>query len=248
MRLAELDVRASAADVGSVVAWESLAKPPDFLIYGPSSSRGGEKEYRNVFVTGLSHALRRFPDTPFLFLSSTSVYGQSGGELVREESPADPDSETGRILREAERMALDAGGIVLRIGGIYGPGRTHLLDRFLRGEATISPLDRCINQIHRDDVASAIVHLLALPIRGEIVNVVDDEPVKESLFFHWLAAQLGMAPPPPGGDPVRSTKRKRTHKRVSNAKARALGWKPRYPSFREGLVPLLGERMSSAAL
>lgn len=242
-RLAHLDIPSLVADVGSPEAWASLTDPPDFLIYGPSSSRGGTTEYLNVFVAGLSHALHRFPGTPFLFLSSTSVYGQSNGDLVDEDSPAEPDSETGRILREAEQMALDAGGVILRIAGIYGPGRTRLLDRFLRGEATVSATDRWINQIHRDDVVSAILHFLSLRLRREVVNVVDDEPVREGRFYSWLAGALAMAPPSQGGEGriSSSPKRRRTHKRVSNSKAHVLGWKPRYPSFREGLLPLLGE-------
>ncbi len=246
-RLAALDIPALTGDVGSWESWESLTTCFDFLIYGPSSSRGGAKEYQNVFVTGLSHALRRFPGLPFLFLSSTSVYGQSTGEPVDEDSPAEPDSETGRILREAERMALDAGGGVLRIAGIYGPGRTHRLDRLLRGEARTSNRDLWINQIHRDDVASAILHFLALRLHRETVNVVDDEPVRESRFYGWLAQRLEMPLPPQGGEAsLPDRKRKRTHKRVSNAKARTLGWKPFYPSFREGLLPLLPERVPSA--
>lgn len=246
-RLRDSGIPAIAGDIGSEEAWRGLAKPPDFLIFGPSSSRGGPKEYRNVFVTALGHAFRRFPGARLLFLSSTSVYGQSEGELVDEASSADPESETGRILRDAERIALDAGGVVLRIAGIYGPGRTHLLDRYRRGEATISPLDRWINQVHRDDVVSAILHFLALRLRGTIVNVVDDEPVRESGFFSWLAEILEMPLPPSGSGSVRSTKRKRTHKRVSNARARALGWNPRYRSFREGLLPLLKNRTRAAS-
>ncbi|VVM07963.1 hypothetical protein MAMC_01917 [Methylacidimicrobium cyclopophantes] len=246
-RLSGLAIPAVAGDVGSFEAWDRLADRPDFLVYGPSSSRGGAIQYRNVFVTGLSHALRRFPKTPLLFLSSTSVYGQSNGELVDEESPAEPESETGRILREGEELALEAGGTVLRISGIYGPGRTYLLDRILSGEAAISPIDRWINQIHRDDVVSAILHFLALRLRREIVNVVDDEPVRESHFSEWLARTLDKAPPFPGGERrALPSKRRPTHKRVSNAKARALGWKPLYPSFREGLLPLLRERMPPA--
>ncbi|QSR84614.1 NAD-dependent epimerase/dehydratase family protein [Methylacidimicrobium sp. B4] len=246
-RLADLGIPALAGDIGSREAWESLTARPDFLIYGPSSSRGGTKEYENVFITGLSHALRRFPGLPLLFLSSTSVYGQWTGEAVDEDSLAQPDSETGRILREAERMALDAGGVVLRIAGIYGPGRTHLLDRFLRGEATISILDRWINQIHREDVVSAILHSLALGLRRETVNIVDDEPVRESRFYGWLAQRFDMPLPPQGGESgLPERKRKRTHKRISNAKARALGWRPFYPSFREGLLSLLPEQVPPA--
>lgn len=240
MRLSALQIPALVADVGSPAAWEKLETTPHFLVYGPSSSRGGPKEYQNVFVTGLSHALRRFPGLPLLFLSSTSVYGQATGEAVDERSLAEPESETGRILREGERIALDAGGAVLRIAGIYGPGRTHLLDRFLRAEAAISHADRWINQIHRDDVVAAILHFLALRLAGEIVNIVDDEPVQESRFYGWLAATLEMATPILGKESdLVSRKRKPTNKRVSNAKAHALGWSPLYPSFREGLLPLL---------
>ncbi|MDD4931996.1 MAG: hypothetical protein PHO89_00820 [Methylacidiphilaceae bacterium] len=242
-RLSELAIPAIVGDIGSREAWESLTKPPGFLLYGPSSSRGGTVEYRNVFLAGLSHALRQFPETPLLFLSSTSVYGQLTGEIVDEGSGADPDSETGRILREAEEMVLDRGGVVLRIAGIYGPGRTRLLDRFLSGEAAISTMDRWINQVHRDDVVSAILHFLALRRRREVVNVADDEPVRESGFYGWLADTLGKIPPPQSGESrVASSKRRLTHKRVSNAKAHALGWKPLYPSFREGLLPLLPSR------
>ncbi|MGD9895889.1 MAG: NAD-dependent epimerase/dehydratase family protein [Candidatus Methylacidiphilaceae bacterium] len=239
LRLADLDVPSLVGDVGSPEAWESLTKAPDCLLYGPSSSRGGPTEYRNVFLRGLSHALRRFPGCPLLFLSSTSVYGQSNGELVDEEAPAAPDSETGHILREAEEMTLEAGGMVLRIAGIYGPGRTWLLDRFLSGQAAISTTDRWINQIHRDDVVSAILHFLALPLHREIVNIVDDEPVREGRFYEWLAGKLNRSLPPQGEGGPAPSKRRRTHKRVSNAKARGLGWKPLYPSFREGLLPIL---------
>ncbi|CAB4243060.1 conserved protein of unknown function [Methylacidimicrobium sp. AP8] len=243
-RLVSLGIPALAGDVGSRAAWERPAAAPDFLIYGPSSSRGGPKEFQNVFVDGLAHALRRFPGSPLFFLSSTSVYGQVTGELVDERSVAEPESETGRILRQAERMVLEAGGVVLRIAGIYGPGRTHLLDRFLRGEATISAVDRWINQVHRDDIVSAILHFLSLPLRGETVNIVDDAPVRESQFYGWLADTLAMPTPPPGGESdFPGRKRKRTHKRVSNAKAHALGWKPLYPSFREGLLPLVRGRV-----
>ena len=241
-RLSGLDIPALVGDIGSRKEWEKLTKSPDLLLYGPSSSRGGTAEYRNVFLTGLSHACQRFPGTPLLFLSSTSVYGQMTGEIVDEESRAEPDSETSRILREAEEAVLAADGFVLRIAGIYGPGRTRLLDRFLSGEATVSTIDRWINQIHRDDVAAAILHFLALDRRREIVNLVDDEPVRESRFYGWLASTLGKSQPPQSGESrAASSKRRPTHKRISNAKARALGWKPLYPSFREGLLPLLGE-------
>ncbi|WP_018291444.1 NAD-dependent epimerase/dehydratase family protein [Verrucomicrobium sp. 3C] len=246
-RLSGLGIPALAGDIGSHKAWESLTNPPSFLLYGPSSSRGGTDEYRNVFLTGLSHALRRFPGTPLLFLSSTSVYGQMTGELVDEESRAQPESETGRILRIAEDLALDADGVVLRIAGIYGPGRSRLLDRFLSGEATISTMDRWINQIHRDDVVSAILHFLELRRRREVVNIVDDEPVRESRFYGWLASSLGKSRPPQSEESrVVSSKRRVTHKRISNAKARALGWTPLYPSFREGLLPLLRGSMPLA--
>lgn len=154
---------------------------------------------------------------------------------MTEESPAIPDRETGLILREAEDLTLQNGGCVARLAGIYGPSRSVLLRRFFTGEAVIEgDGSRFVNQIHRDDAASAIVQLVESAAAG-IFNVSDDAPLSQREVYEWLATHFGKPVPPTG--PV-NTERKRgvTHKRVSNAKLRELGWFPRYPSFRDAVV------------
>ncbi len=113
-----------------------------------------------MYVDGLLNALAATEPRLLIFTGSTSVYAQVDGTWVNETSETKPDRETGRILLEAERIALASGGFVARLSGLYGPGRSVLMRRFLSGEAMIEGDGlRWINQIHRDDAARAIVHL-----------------------------------------------------------------------------------------
>ena len=216
----------------------AAASPGNFdTVIHCASTRGGDVDaYRRVYWDGARNLLSRFSGARFLFTSSTSVYAQKDGNWATEESPADPELETGRILRETEKFVLARGGTVARLGGIYGPGRSALLKTFLSGQAIIDPEnDRYVNQVHRDDVAAAFFVLLERERPpGEVYNVVDNKPVSLSECYRWLAERLGRPLPAGGGSP---TKRKRgeSNKRVSNAKLRALGWAPRYPSFVEGM-------------
>ena len=111
------------------------------------SSRGGDAEvYRQVYLNGARNLVERFPRTTILFTSSTSVYAQRDGSWVTEESEAEPLRQNSRILLEVEKLVLDQGGTVVRLAGIYGPGRSALLTRFLNGTATIDiENDRFVN-------------------------------------------------------------------------------------------------------
>jgi len=202
------------------------------------SSRGGEAEpYRQIYLNGARHLLETFPQTKFLFTSSTSVYAQRDGSRVTEESETKPLRETSRILLEVERLILEKGGIVARLAGIYGPRRSALLSKFLNGTATIDPTnDRFVNQVHRDDIASALFLLLNREAQtsSQIYNVVDDEPVLQSECYGWLARRLNRPFPPPKKS-EQPRKRGDTNKRVSNTKLRRLGWTPRYPTFADAM-------------
>ena len=214
------------------------ARPGNFdAVIHCASTRGGDAEvYRRVYLAGARNLLERFPASRTLFTSSTSVYAQKSGEWVTEESPGEPNHETGKILREAEQLVLSKGGIVARLAGIYGPNRSALLSRFLRGEAVVDlKQDRFINQIHRDDAAGAFVLLLDRPsAKGGIFNVVDDQPILLSDCYRWLAEHLKRLP---GTNASSTSKGKRgaSNKRVSNAKLRGTGWTMRYPNFAEGM-------------
>ncbi len=224
--------------VGSVASkevWATVSERYDVVIHCASSGRGGAEAYEEVFLKGVENVNAHQFAARRLLVSSTSVYGQTQGEVVTEESLAEPNAETGRILREAEKKALDAGMIVVRSSGIYGPGRGVLWEKFRRGEAVIEGDGlRWMNQIHQHDLVAALVHLLEKGVPGEVYNASDDVPVTQLDFYQWCADFLQKPMPPHG--PV-NTQRKRglTNKRVSNAKLRATGWQPIYPSFREGL-------------
>ncbi|MEY2601716.1 MAG: hypothetical protein QOJ36_1035, partial [Verrucomicrobiota bacterium] len=124
----------------------------------------------------------------------------------------------------------------IRLGGIYGPGRSALLKKFLNGDAILDPQsDRFVNQIHRDDAAAAIQLLVKRPeSAGEIYNAVDNEPILLSECYRWLATKLNR-PLPAAGRSASKRKRGESNKRVSNAKLRAMAWTPRYPNFANGM-------------
>jgi nucleoside-diphosphate-sugar epimerase len=133
----------------------------------------------------------------YVYTSSTSVYGQTDGSVVNEASPAIAQSPNAQVLLEAERLLLaeyDASkfpAIILRVAGIYGPGRGHLFDQFVRGEARLDAVGkRVINMIHRDDLIDAIIAVLEYSPPGVLYNVVDDEPVTQIEFLSWLARSL----------------------------------------------------------
>ncbi len=124
----------------------------------------------------------------------------------------------------------------MRLAGIYGPQRSALLSKFLNGTATIDPNnDRFVNQVHRDDIASALFLLLnRAQTSAQIYNVVDDQPLLQSECYHWLARRLNR-PLPPTRKSEQPRKRGDTNKRVSNAKLHQLGWTPDYPTFRDAM-------------
>ncbi|MCB1232089.1 MAG: NAD-dependent epimerase/dehydratase family protein [Verrucomicrobiae bacterium] len=227
-----------SADLGDADSIASLAKrigPVSAIVHCASSGRGGAEAYRAVFVDGTRHLIESFPGASLFFTSSTSVYGQTDGSLVTEASPADPDRETGQLLRAAEDQVIAAGGTVLRLAGIYGPGRSVHLQKFLNGTAAIESGDvsRLLNQIHRDDAVDAIVHLLGLStekVSGQIFNVADDTPLSQRATYEALAEYF-QKPLPPEAPPDLNRKRAWTHKSISNAKLRATGWAPAHPSF-----------------
>lgn len=236
---------------------ERLPGPFHWVINTVSSTRGGAAEYRETYLEGTRTLLAWLATQPvhrFVQTSSTSVYAQNDGSQVDEASPAVPAGETGRLLRETEELLLAAahtGGfpaLILRVAGIYGPGRGHLFHQLLAGEARLAgDGSRLMNMVHRDDVAAALVSALRHGQPGEIYNCADDLPVSQLDFLAWTAAQLGL-PLPSAASEVENASRKRglTNKRVANHKLRGLGWTPNYPTFREGYAAAIAAAQSSA--
>ncbi len=229
------------ADLSQLSSIDALAAQldfsPEWVVHCASSSRGGEDVYRQVFVEGIKNLTAAFPEATIMLTSSTSVYPHTDGSVVDEDTIAEPDRRTGQYLRQAEELLLDHGGIVLRLAGIYGPDRSVHYRKMLEGTATIESGDisRWLNQIHRDDAASAITHLIESPAgnhRGQIYNVADDTPISQRHCYEQLATILDK-PIPPEAAPDLNRKRAWTHKQVANAKLKATGWQPQWPSFLE---------------
>jgi len=184
-----------------------------------------------------------FPDW-IGYLSTTGVYGDREGRWAYEISPLSARSIEGARRVRAERDWTEVGrgmGLtvqVFRLPGIYGPGRS-TFDRLLAGKARrIVKPGQVFSRIHVDDIASGLAASIARPRAGGIYNLCDDEPAPPQDVIAHAASLLGIEPPPKTPfDPDDRSRFYAESKRVSNARAKAeLGWRPAYPSYREGLA------------
>src|SRR5919108_4025829 len=247
-------IRHLGGDLTAPETLQSLPPALDVVFYTAAPNGSDEAAYRAVYVDGLRHlleALVRQHQSPrrVLLTSSTAVYAQSAGEWVDETSPTEPKHFTGRRVLEAERLLLDGPfpATVLRLGGIYGPGRTSLIERVRQGLATCRdgpPL--YTNRIHRDDCAGALHHLMELPQPDSRYIGVDHEPADYRDVLRWLAARIGAPSPRVETSTNPDTGRHRTSKRCRNAKLVASGYVFRYPTFRAGYVALLAPTAAEA--
>ena len=220
-----------ACDIADRAALAALAQENGgfpAVLDAVSSGRGGADAYRRAYLEGARSLLETLRPQRFLFTSSTSVYAQTGGEPVDEQSPAEPQRETGRILRETEELVLSHGGQVARLGGIYAPERWVLWRKFCSGEAVIEgDGSRYLNQIHRDDAAAALVFLLAEVSEPGLFNVTDGTwPTLREVYEAF--ARATNRPLPPYGPVNPDRKRGWTHKRVLTTRLQQLGWQPEY--------------------
>lgn len=230
--------------VGDVLEPERLPEFPSdaYVLYAIGYDRTSGHSMRAVYLDGLAHVLDRL-DEPrcFVYVSSTSVYGQTDGSWVDEDSPAEPLEESGQVVRQAElllRQRLPQ-AILLRSAGIYGPGRLlRRREQLLRSEPIAGDPERWLNLIHVDDLAEAVCISLSCAPTGSLYNVVDDQPISRRYYYTRLA-ELYQAPPPRFVT-IPQAELRSQHRRISNQRIRTqLGWQPRYPSIETGLVATL---------
>ncbi|HEY2357868.1 MAG TPA: SDR family oxidoreductase [Phenylobacterium sp.] len=226
---------------------EALAQTQALLITAPPDTGGCPGLQALVPALALARA---FPDWTG-YLSTTGVYGDRHGGWVFEASRLSAQSVEGARRVGAERDWLEVGrgmGLtvtIFRLPGIYGPGRS-AFDRLRAGEARriVSP-GQVFSRIHVDDLAAGLEASIAQPRAAAVYNLCDDEPAANSEVVAYAARLLAMEPPPEVAlaDAQLSAAALRFYaesKRVSNAKAKAeLGWRPAYPTYREGLRAVL---------
>lgn len=233
-------------DASCPSAWPT--SPIDYLVYSAAATDHDEAGYRAAYVDGLRNVLswlEQHGQTPkrLLFVSSSSVYGQQGGEWVDESSPTQAASYSGRLMLEAEQLALHSGipASVVRLTGIYGPGREWLLTQVRQGYRVVSEPPLYGNRIHVDDAAGLLAYLLQADARGAVLDDcyigVDDAPAPLAEVVGWLREYLGVTE-----WSEEASVRRTGSKQCSNARARALGWVPRYASYREGYAAILEGR------
>ncbi len=248
-RQAELRAQGVAAiDRTDISAMDrALAEASAILITAPPGPTGCPGLPAIVPSLARTHA---FPDW-IGYLSTTGVYGDRDGGWVFEDSPLSAQSPEGARRVGAERDWLEVGrgmGLtvtVFRLPGIYGPGRS-AFDRLREGQARrIVKPGQVFSRIHVEDLAAGLAASIARPRPGAAYNLCDDEPAPPQDVIAHAAALLGVAPPPEiafdSADlPPASRRFYAENKRVSNARAKAeLGWRPVYPSYREGLAAIL---------
>lgn len=257
---AELRAAGCAVVVGELAgdAWWSdpaLAGGADRVAVTVAAGGGGVDGYRRSYVEGLRSVVgwgrRVVADGGragrLIYTSSTSVYPQDGGVRVTEADLVGGEAETTRALVEAERIAGEwpgSGASVLRLAGIYGPGRTHLLEQVRNGEVAGRP-EAHLNLIYRDDILDAMEAVWSRePELGgtwaEVFNIADAGEATKGEVVAWLAERLGVAMPRFTGQPAGGRRAVTPDRIIDSARARAmLGWTARHRTFREGYSAVL---------
>lgn len=242
-------IRPFAADLTRPQTLRGLPANLDLVFFTVAPERHDDEGYVSVYVNGLSNLIEALlgqgqQPRRMLFTSSTAVYAQNDGEWVDETSPAEPLGFSGRRLLEAESLlhASPFASVVVRLAGIYGPGRGRMVSSVRDGTATCPDGPVVFtNRIHRDDCAGVLRHLAGIPDPWPLYLATDDEPADNAAVLRWLAEQLHKPAPPtrPAGE-LRPWERA-TSKRCRNARLIASGYRLRFPTFRDGYGAILRE-------
>jgi nucleoside-diphosphate-sugar epimerase len=241
------------ADLDGVSWRDELGQSYESVVNCVSSAGGGLDGYQKSYVEGQKRILE-WADTQtirsYLYTSSSSVYAQDDGVWVDEAVDTSDAPPTGQVLLESEQLIEKhprryESWYVLRLSGIYGPGRHFLLNQLQKGDGVIPGRgDYHMNMIHLEDIVSAMLVALSGKAPSGVYNICDDEPTTKAAVLNYLAAQLELPVPEfdPDNIPPRLKRRggRMPDRRISNRKAKAyLGWAPVYPSYKEGYATLL---------
>lgn len=246
-RLRALGLEARTVELTADGALSDLAPGFDGVVGAVSAPGPTVDDYRLAYVDATRIVLgsEAAIGVPYVYVSSTGVFGQSDGSWVNEATPASPADAKGEVLLAAERLVLDTAGhaarpVVVRCSGLYGPGRSGVVERVRSGALTWGPGDDAwMNFCHRDDAAAAVIAALDRGRPGAIYHATDASPATRHEVVAWIAARLGIRPRP-GEAGGAAPEPSRPNRRVSGEATRGeLGVELTYPGFREGLAPLV---------
>lgn len=234
------------ADVADTETLQNLPDNLDILVYCVASPVFSKEGYHAYYYRGLRHILRALKGQNLqraFFVSSSSVYHQMDGEWVDETSETRPTSFAGKEMLAAEEALLkaDVSGTVVRFTGIYGPGRTRMIEQARQGGHCDPEPPVWTNRIHRDDCVGVLKFMIEQTLAGKSLEPVylatDDEPATLFDVLEWMKDRIGDVEP--DHDVPEATRR--ANRRCSNKRLHELGYKLRYRNYREGYDVLLTE-------
>jgi nucleoside-diphosphate-sugar epimerase len=215
---------------------------PEIILYCVAATAQDDENYYQHYVLGLQHVLAAQAKNPNLkhvfFVSSTRVYGQQTNALLDEAMPAVPNDFGGNRLLEAEQQLqnINCSSTVLRLSGIYGPGRLYLVN-MAKDRARWPQHNQWSNRIHRDDAAGFIAYLVGLVLNGQVIQplyiVTDSMPTAQYDVLNWLAKRLHVShQADASATPMQG-------KRLSNQRLLASGYQLKYPNYQVGYSELV---------
>ena len=249
-RVAELESTGIRPIIADITEADSLSDLPgaDTVLFSVGYDRGRYSDVRDVYVDGFNSVLKHLPEATgqLIYISTTGVYGGGDGEWVTESSATQPTRPSSQACLDAEtllhRSELWSRSVVLRLAGIYGPGRIPKVTAIKN--ANWSELDPMgyVNLIHVDDAAAVVCKVASQKISEETFLVSDGNPPLRSDFYNYLANQLGVGPIRwPSAFETESLQPNGANKRISNhGLLKTTGINLTYPNFRLGIDQALG--------
>lgn len=232
-------------DLSDAAAIDTLPADADIIVFTVTPSDYSDQGYRQVYETILSNVIdwaQRHREPPLLLLvSSTGVYGQQDGGWVDENSETLPTGYSGRWLLYGETLLQERlqKTLIVRFSGIYGAGRTRLINRAISGQAIQQNPSIWTNRIHESDCVGALQFLIDAYRQGRALDkcylVSDDCPVAQYEVSKFICEQLGKPTPPVKTDNLS----KQYNKRCNNHRIKALGYTLQYPDYRSGYAAVL---------
>lgn len=259
-QLATLGIRPLLLSVTQPLTYASLspalaADPLDVYYMIPPGRLDGSPSTRQTVLGGTAHMVKALKDAPVhraIYISSTAVYGQSNGEQVSADSPAKPNSERAQLMLQGEQLWLDAGKPfhVLRLAGLYGPGRIIGLKAVREQAPLIGDPNALLNLIHVDDAASLLIAMTTSPSPGQVELGSDGTPTPRIDYYTHLAERIGVPAPVPMDPQLAAIQLGLNPQRLARSSSKALdngptrrrtGWQPIYTDYRAGLNALLNK-------